>query len=286
VKGELLKQVKGIVINRIGDVARNGADNIFLSALIGLAAVAVYNNYFYIYTSIYGISLVIANSMAASVGNSMVKESIEKNYNDLCKFTFMFSWFTGWCTICMSCLYQPFMIIWMRGDMHLVLSNLNMFLFCIYFYAITMNNIRNQYLNGAGLFWELRVWYVLEAVGNIVLNYILGYLFGITGILVATLITIVVFNFIARTNVLFKSYFKMKPTKYYMQHILYVFVTFIGFLLTYLICSSINVTGILGLIIKALICVVTPNIVFLLAYYRNGRFKEAISFARRLVKKS
>jgi hypothetical protein len=59
-----------------------------------------------------------------------------------------------------------------------------------------------------------------------------------------------------------------------------------GLLLTYLICSSINVTGILGLIIKALICVVTPNIVFLLAYYRNGRFKEAISFARRLVKKS
>lgn len=274
----LIKQVRGIFINRIGDVARNGADSIFLSSLIGLTAVAVYNNYFYVYTAVYGISLVIANSMAASVGNSIAKESIDKNYNDLCKFTFIFSWFTGWCTVCLCCLYQPFMLIWMRGDMHLLLSNLDMILFCIYFYAITMNNIRNQYLNGAGLYWELRLWYILEAVGNIVLNYLLGKFFGITGILLATLITIVLFNFISRNHVLFQYYFKRSIKEFYFQHIFYIIITTIGCVLTYFICSFVSFNGIIGLLSKMAICMVIPNILFLGAYFRTNKFQESVLF--------
>lgn len=283
VKKDLIKQVRGIVINRIGDVARNGADNIFLSALIGLTAVAIYNNYFYIYSALYGIMLAIANAMSASVGNSIAKETIEKNYNDMCKFTFIFSWFTGWCTICMCCLYQPFMTIWMRGNMNLLLPNFDMILLCIYFYAITMNCIRNQYLNGAGLYWELRLWYVLEAVGNIILNCVLGYFFGITGIIIATLLTIVVFNFIARTNVLFALYFKKALKSYYMQNIIYILVAAAAGTVTYFVCSFITFTGVVDLLAKATICVILPNIVFFFAYFKTIRFREACCFVRKTI---
>lgn len=276
IKAGLIKQVKGVFINRIGDVARNGADNIVISSMIGLAAVAVYNNYFYIYSALYGISLVLSNSMGASVGNSIVKESVEKNYNDMCKFTFIFSWFTGWCTICMCCLYQPFMKLWMRGNISLMLPNRDMVLFCIYFYAITMNNIRNQYLSGAGLFWELRLWYMLEAVGNIALNLIFGYLFGITGILLATLITIILFNFIAQNIVLFKLYLKKGAKAFYIQHITYIAVTLLVCFVTYFICSFVVFNGILGLMVKAVICIFVPNILFLAIYFRTKHFHEAL----------
>ena len=285
IKHDLIKQVKGIVINRIGDVARNGADNIFLSALIGLTAVAVYNNYFYIYSALYGISLTLANSMSASVGNCMVKESQEKNYHDMCKFTYIFSWFTGWCTICMCCLYQPFMKIWMRGNESLMLSNYDMLLFCIYFYAITMNNIRNQYLNGAGIYWELRYWYFFEAIGNVVLNFLLGYFWGTTGILIATLITIILFNFISRTNVLFKLYFKDSPAKYYIQHLSYIVVTILCGIITYVLCEQIYEDGIKGLFLRMLICIVVPNIFYLLVYFRTSKFKESIAFAKQVIKR-
>ena len=82
-----------------------------------------------------------------------------------------------------------------------------MILFCVYFYAINMNNIRNQYISGTGVWWKLKESYLVEAIGNLLLNIILGKMMGITGILLATIITIVGFNFIWRTLILFKKLF-------------------------------------------------------------------------------
>ena len=285
VKNELTRQVKGIFIGKIGDTARNGADNIFLSALIGLTAVAIYNNYYYIYSAVYAVSLVIANSMGASIGNSIATESKEKNYNDLCKFTFIFSWFSGWCTVCMLCLYQDFMFIWMRGDTSLMLPDFDMVLFCIYFYAITMNNIRNQYVEGNGLLWKLRVVNVLEALSNIFLNLILGMFFGISGIIIATLITIIFFNFILRTNILFKHYFEISPSGFYLQNAVNILITALISFLTYFICIQINIEGVGAFIIIIIICLIIPNFAYFLIYQKNTYFKQSADLIKRVIHK-
>ena len=284
-KEVLKKQISGIVVNRIGDVARNGFDNIFLSALLGLTVVAIYSNYYYVYSALYGFTLTISNAVQASVGNSIVKESKDKNYNDLVKFNFMFSWLTGWCTVCMCCFYQPFMEIWMHNDIKMMLSDFNMILFCIYFYAINMNNVRNLYVNGAGLYWELKWWYILEAIGNILLNWCLGYYFGITGILIATIITIVLFNYIARTVVLFREYFKMKPIKFFKRNIYYIIVLFFTTIATYAICQRVFIGGFTGLVVRLLICIFVSNGLFIIFYVKTEEFKESVSFIWKVLKK-
>ncbi len=284
-KKDLTKQIKGIMINRVGDVARNGFDSIFISSFLGLVTVAIYDNYFYIYSAVYAITLMLTHSIQASVGNSIAVETTEKNYKDLTKFSFLFAWLTGWCAICMCCLYQPFMLIWMRGNTEMLFSIGNMLLFVVYFYAISMNNIRNLYVNGAGLYWELRTWYILEAVGNIVLNLVLGYFFGVTGIILATIITIFICNFITRTNVLFKCYFKKSPMEFYRKHLMWFIAFAVNCAITYGVCSFVSVDGILGLVIKGLICVIVPNVIFLAIYFRTGMFKESAAFVRRVIKK-
>ena len=108
------------------------------------------------------MSLTVSNCMQASVGNSIATEGVVKKIiKNLIKFTFIFSWFTSMCTICLCCLYQPFVKIWMSGNKNLMLSDFNMFLFCTYFYVITSCNIRNLYISGSGLFWELRLSYFM-----------------------------------------------------------------------------------------------------------------------------
>ena len=116
--------------------------------------------------------LVLCNAMSASVGNSIAKESVKKNYEDLNKFTFIFSWIAGWSTVCLACLYQPFMSIW--AGKTLLLSNKDMLLFCLYFYIINMTNIRNQYISGTGMWWKLKLPCMCEAISNLLLNIILG----------------------------------------------------------------------------------------------------------------
>ena len=189
IPAELKKQVSGLMINRICDTFRNSFDCLIISTFLGLVSTAIYSNYYYVYSALYGIMLIICNSMSASVGNSIIVKTEEENYKNMETFYWMFTWIIGTTTVCLGCLYQPFMKMW-AGD-NLLLSNCNMFLFCIYYYAINMNNIRNQYITGTGIWWHLKVSYLIEAIANLLLNIILGKLFGITGVLIATIITII-----------------------------------------------------------------------------------------------
>ena len=233
---DIKKQLKGLVVGNVCDKARNSLDSIILSAFLGLTVVAIYNNYYYIYSAIYGTMLVICNSMGASVGNSIVTETVEKNYEHLNKFSFIVAWISGWLAICMLCVYQPFMELWAGKD--LMLSDFNMMLLCLYFYAINMNNIRNQYVSGTGIWWEIRNSNIGEAVANIALNIILGKLFGITGIIAATIITILVFNFFWRTKILFKTYFKgMSLKKFLWNHCYWLVSTALAAIVTWRVCK-------------------------------------------------
>ena len=282
---EFEKQIKGIMITRLADMARNSLDNVILSFLLGLTAVAAYDNYFYVFTALYGISVVIAHALQAGVGNSLATESVQKNYEDLEKFTFIYTWFTGWCTVCLASLYQPFMRIWMRGKPDVILSDFTMILFCIYFFAITINNVRNLYANGKGLFWELKFWYAAEAVANLLLNLLLGWLWGIPGIVIATILTIIIFNFIGRTNVLFSKYFQFRPKEYYLQCATYAVVTAAIAAVTYYVCSFIAMGGYVELGIKLVICMILPNLLYLLSYHGSARFQQAKLFLTQRVMK-
>lgn len=284
-KKELNKQIRGIVFLKVGDVARNSFDNIILSSLLGLTVVTAYNNYYYIFWAVYGVSLIIVQSIQASVGNSIVTETVEKNYSDLREFTFVYTWFTGWCTVCMIILFQPFMNLWLKGNKQLIFTNFNMVLFCVYFYVLTINNTRNMYLNGCGLYWECRLWYLVEALANLILNVILGKLFGVSGIIIATIITVLLFNFLTRNKILFAQYFKVKDFKegFYKDHLIYVCVTIITCILTNMICRFYVFNDAMTFLCKGLICLIVPNVFFWLAYHQLSIYKESKSLVIKFI---
>ena len=281
---DIRKQVSGLMIGKVSDVSRNAFDSIVLSALFGLTTVAIYGNYYYIYSALYSVMLVIARAMQASIGNSIVLETKEKNYRDIQKFQFLFSWITAWCTVCLYCLYQPFMALWAGEDRLLPWGQ--MALFCVYFYAINMNNIRNQYFSASGIWWEARATFVLEALANLVLNIVLGITLGITGILLATILTIFVFNFVMRTNLLFKLYFSRSPGGFYLRHAQYALVTLAVCAVTGFLCSLIPLAGIPAIFARGLVCVAVPNGLMLVIYWKHPQFPEARDFALRLVKRN
>jgi len=283
IKVSLIKQVKAVFINRIGDIARNSFDNIVLSSFVGLIAVAVYDNYYYIYSAVYGIMGIIVQSLRASIGNSLVTESIDKNYKDLLKFNFIFMWIVGWCTVCMFVLYQPFMKLWMNGNSDLMLPFKDMLLFCLYFYSISMAYTKNVYLEAQGLFYESRYLYIFEALGNLILNIVLCKFFGITGILIATIITIFMFNFCGGTVVLFKYYFKNSPREFSLHHGLYFVITVFAGLASYYLCGILPANGVYDLILRLIICILLPNAIYVLAYFKLPQFLAVKETIRKMI---
>lgn len=280
---DIKDQLKGLLLGNICDRARNSLDSIILSAYLGLTVVTIYGNYYYIYYALYGIMMVVCNSMSASIGNSIVTETVEKNYENLQKFSFIIAWVSGWMSICMLCLYQPFMELWMGKD--LMLSEFNMMLFCVYFYAINMNNIRNQFISGTGIWWKLKYPNIAEAAGNIILNLVLGKLFGVTGILLATIITIVGCNFLWRTVILFRNYFSGMSLKEFLRnHAYWIAVTLVTAGVTWKLCSFVTLPAVAQLFVNGVICVIVPNGLLFLMYHRTKQFENAKAFAWNLLK--
>lgn len=280
------KQIVPVFIGKISDVARNSLDNIIISILFGLTLVAVYDNYYYIYSALYGIMGIIIHGVIASVGNSIASESVEKNYNDLLKINFLFMAITGFISVCMYCLYQPFMNIWMKGDSTLLLSEIDMSFFCLYFYCINMTYPRSMYLDGKGLFYESRYWCILESLANLGLNILLGKLMGITGIIVATVITIVVFNFIGRSEVLFKHYFKTGKLRFYTEHVFYLATTIVVALVSRTLCELVPSFGWWNLLINGGICLGITAFIYFFAYFKTENFRESKKLIKNVLRRS
>lgn len=279
-KTNIHKRVGGLAIGKIACVARNSFDTLILSVYFGLKSAAVYNNYFYIYNAVIAVLYSVTGAVQASVADSIVSEGTEKNYKNLKKFEFIFGWLISWCTSCLVCLYQPFMKIW-AGDA-LLLSTEDMILFCLYFYCIMINIIRNLYFDGNGLWWKGKKVAVYETLGNLVLNLILGKILGITGILLATVITIFLFNYIGYTGVVFREYFRKSPEEFYRNRIAYTLVTIAVCIASAFGCQFIKQEGIVWLLVKFLVCSLVTNGLLICLYYKNGLFLESYQFMKKI----
>ena len=277
IPSEMKKQISGLMINSLSNVSRNSLDNLVISSTLGLVVVTKYGNYFTIYSAVFGLINIISNSMGASVGNSIVLKSKHDNFENLLDFSLLYSWIAGWCAATMACLYQPFMQLWVGEE--LMLPTKDMLLFVLYFYLINMNHMRNEYILGNAIWWRLKGAYLAEAIGNLVLNIVLGKLWGITGIIIATNITIFFCNYLMCNSVLFKTYFKGESIKvFYKQQFYYLAVAIAVTGVAHLFCSRFE-----SIIIRALICIFVSNCLFAVLFYPCSRWKSSIDLVKKII---
>lgn len=119
---------------------------------------------------------------------------------------------------------------------------------------------------------------------NLKYRKVLGYLFGVARIIAGTFISLLIINFGYGSQILFKHYFgERRIMEYFLRHGLYALVTLVICLVTFFVCSFINIGGISELIIKGGVCVVVPNALYYLVYCKTSMFKEAAGFVKRLV---
>lgn len=281
--------VVGLMVNKICGITRNSFDSIFISMFIGLSACAIYNNYFTVMMAVLGIAGILSSSILPSVGNSIAIEDSTKNYLDLRRLNFVYMWFSGWCSICMLCLFQPFMYLWVGRE--LTFPDGVVFLLVAYFYVLKMGDIRSLYSDGAGLWWENRYRAIGEAASNLILNYISVQLWGIYGVIASTLISLLVINFGLGSQIVFKYYFKNNLLKeYFSDHLMYLIVTVFISVVTYIICGYIMLDNIYGLVLKFIICLTLPNVLYYLLYRHSSQYSismpwiiERLGLSERLI---
>ncbi len=281
-KADIKEKVSGLMIGKVSGISRNALDSIFLSAFLGLVETAIYNNYYLIMNSVTGFILIIYGSIVAGIGNSVATESVEKNYNDLQIMNFIYMWLSGWCAICLLCLYQPFTELLFGKDMLFPFSTV--IAFCCYFYILKTGDIICLYSEANGLYWKRRYVAITEAVCNIFLNFILGKYFGALGIVSATTLSLLLTTNSWGAFIVFKNYFvKEKISHYFYSHLFYLTLTIITGLITLIICRQITSVSFLSFLIKMIICIFVPNILYYIFYCRTNIFRKSLAFLKKII---
>lgn len=277
------QRIKDLFTSKIGSVIYDSADTIVISSFLGLTVLAVYQNYFYILNAITGFITIIFNSCTAGIGNSLVVETKEKNFKDLKKFSFIICWIAGICTVCLLCLYQPFMELWVGKE--LMLSFYAVICFSIYFFIRQLNGLLNLYKDASGMWHEDRYRPLIAALTNLILNIILVRIIGIYGILLSTVIAVLIVGIPWLLHNLFTYVFERDCLALYLKKIVgYVVVITISCVVTYYICSQIVLPIILNLVVRAIICCILPNFIYYMVYHNCDEFQQAVMLLKKLKK--
>ena len=267
------KRIMGLVSFKIYGVIFSSVDTIVISAFLGLKTLAIYNNYYYVQTSIIGFMTILTSSITAGIGNKMVTNSREDNYRDFMKVTFMNAWLSSFCAVCLVCLYQHFMTWWVGEDLTFPIHT--MLLMVAYFFLPRVSTITFTYREAAGLWWEDRFRPLVAAAVNLAVNLLLVRIIGVDGVIISTILCTIFINIPWGAYILFKNYFYKKPWEYYRQLFICIFVTAFVATVTWFLCSLLPDTGFFVMLLKGLICVVISNLLFVAAYCKKKEFKES-----------
>ena len=282
-KRSIVKKMSALIGTKLNTVVLHAADNIVMSAFLGLTAIAMYGNYHYIMSSITGFLGIFYGSMTAGLGNSLVTETLEKNYRDFQKFSFANSWLTGWCTVCLICLYQPFMYLWVgKRSPELMFPFSIVLLFGLYFYTYQIRKIPVTYKDAAGIWWEDRFRPYICMIVNIVLNIYMVQRIGVAGIILSTVFSLFI-SIPWENHTIFKNVFHCSSREYYFKMLCYGITMALAGGATFWLCSLFD-HGFAKLFARALICLVVPNVIFAALNCRRPEFAGMVELLRRVVK--
>lgn len=275
-KVSIQKKVVALIGTKANATVLHAADNIVISTFLGLTMVGIYSNYFYIMNSIIGIMTVVYSSLTAGLGNSLASESVDKNYEDFKVLSYMNAWIVAFCSVCLLCLYQPFMNLWVGSE--LMFSMRIVVLLVIYFFVYQIRRIVLTYKDAGGIWWEDRFRPYVVMVVNFVFNILLVQIIGIEGVILSTIMSMII-SIPWENYTVFKYIFHRSSKDYYVSSTWYTIVTVLISVITYIVCSKMP-DGCFGLFMRSGICVVIPNVIFGFIFRKTmefGRSKELVA---------
>lgn len=279
----IYKKVGGLLIQKFGQMLTGQLDTIVISSFLGLVLVARYTNYSYVANSVGSFVQLFFGSMTAGLGNCMITNSVSWNYKNLKKIQFIGAWIVGWCSICLFCLYQPFMVLWVGKDKTLPFSTV--IYMTAYFYIFYNKRLIVTFKDAAGMWWEDKWKPLVAGLFNLLVNIILVQYIGVNGVIISTILSYMLVEIPWETKVLFRNYFKMSTFDYYRTHLKFLFVSLISGTATFGCCWVIQMEGIWGWLIKAGVCAVIPNCIYFIVYRKQEEFHEIINMLVMLKKR-
>lgn len=277
-KKRIFADVRHMFAYRAGSSLLNGTDNLYISSMISTATVGLYDNYAMIAMMITGYVNIIDSAIISSIGNLNASEDTQHKKEIFDVISMIFTWMASFCAVSLLVLLNDFVgLCW--GE-RFVLPFATVIVIVINFYLPIILFPIWSYRNTTGLFRETRNILLYAAGINLVLSYVLGRIWGLTGILAATSVSRLLTSFWFEPYMLFKRIFGASCWEYFRRQAVHAAVIVLSAVLIMLPLRNVDINIYVLFLIKMVLCVAVPNGIMLLLNFRKPEFRYVWNIAK------
>ncbi len=282
-KWDLLKNVKALAVNKLSGVLVNSTDNIAITYFSGLSSVGFASNYTLFSTTLDKLITQMFNALTGSVGNLNASSDDETRYKFFKTLNLTNFWFYGWAAIGIAFVSGD-LVSWFYGVEYVLDMKIPLIL-AVNFYTIGMLHASYTYKSTLGLFRYGQYLLFLTGIINLILDVILGRLWGTFGIYFATLIARLATNIWYEPYAVYRYGLKKNPLLYLRRYGAFTVILLVTGVMCWGLCSLCNFSVIGNVAIKMLICTVVPNFIFFICFRKTDEFAYLAKSAKRILAK-
>lgn len=220
----VVADVRDIFMHKVGGVITHQSDNLVISSMLGLVAVAAYGNYYYVVTSVAGLAGALPMAMLGGFGNRIYTETRETNFRLFLKANRLLMLATLWCAAVMMAVYQPFIEVWTRQDPALARHAATPLLMVAYFFVNQSRQMLLTFKSAASL-WKGDRWKpIVAGAANLAIS--IGLViwlpegWKLDGVIFGTIASLLFIQIPWETHVLFTGYFTpAQKYRYWMEQV-------------------------------------------------------------------
>lgn len=269
---DILKNVKAMLMHKLGNVVVNNTDNLLISSFVGVVSAGIYSNYFLIIGSIRQVLEQALLGVSASVGNLGVLEDKDRVKSVFEQLFFIGYWLFGFAGICLFEMLNPFVEL-AFGKKYLFSREIVLVL-CINFF---INGTRRAVLifkESMGLFWYDRYKAIAEALLNLSISILLVIHLGVVGIFIGTFCSTVLTSVWVEPYIIYKHRLERPVSEFFKTYIYDMIVMAGVWTITECCCRITSGSPLFLLVYRFCICLLLVNLLLWAVYRRTDNWKK------------
>lgn len=272
---DILTKVKQLFFHKIASFTLTQTCPIIIYAYTTLTIVALYGNYMLVVTGIQTLVGAMFNSMSAGIGNLVAEDDKEKIFavfEELFSVRFLLACVMSFAVFVLT---PSFIILWI-GKKY-VMDSIALLLITVILFVNLSRSTVDAYLNAYGLFSD--VWApIIEACINVGLSVLLGYFFGLHGILLGVLISLLLVVCFWKPYYLFRKGLRQRLRLYVIMYVKHFTIAIVCMILVYYVlklmliglCESILSSFIYGVLITILYMLILSSMFYFFGFGLNN----------------
>lgn len=280
---ELRRNIKDIMIGRIGGFVYSSTDNLIISAVLGVVEVGFMSNYYQIKSFVNVVSSSITEPIMPIIGNILHEErKVEEHFQLFLSYTFIRYCLANYVCVGVLTIIGPF-VSWFYGEQFVLAFSIPI-LMILDLYISIVHGPCGEFINALGLFKDDRNMSLIGMLINLGTSLICVFFWGTSGVLIGTVLT-QLYYWTARCYIVFKQFFCRGAGKYCVNIFIYTIAGVCDVIILQYISSQLLMFSGVIKIIFLLIASIGISTFTILCFYGTNEFSYLFEIIKILLAK-